>query len=98
MDRDEPVLPRDLDQLIGLINRLRRNDRVYILATQEDAGLLLGGTRLPNLPPSAATVLSRPQRDGHRPRVVQRGIVEEVVMTESAVEGVARIRLVLETP
>ena len=54
--RELRTLPRDLDQLILLINQLRRNDRVFIVATREDAGALVSGARLPNLPPSAATL------------------------------------------
>jgi len=98
MGRDEPLLPRDLDQLIRLINQLRRNDRVFIVATREDAGVLVSGARLPNLPPSAATLLSRPRRSVGSGQVTERGILEEIIPTEYAVEGSARIQLTLEAP
>jgi hypothetical protein len=94
-DYDEPVLPRDLDQLIWLINRLRRNDRVYIVATHEDSGVLLGGSRLPNLPPSASSLLSRPN-GGNVVEIPQRSILEEYVDTDYAVEGSARIQIEVE--
>lgn len=89
----EPVLPRDLDQLIDLINQLRRNDRIYIAATREDSGVLLEGTRLPNLPPSVANVLSRPRSRGSVVAVPRRSVLEELIETEFAVEGSARIEL-----
>jgi len=95
-DANESVIPRDLDQLIWLINQLRRNDRVYVLATREDSGVLLGGTRLSNLPPSVATVLSRPRRHGDLARIGRRSVFEEVIHTEFAVEGVTRIQLEVE--
>jgi hypothetical protein len=93
---DRPVLPRDLDQLIWLINRLRRNDRVYIQASREDTGVLVGGDRMPNLPPSVARVLTRPRSKGHVTTIPRRSVLEEVVWTEYAVEGYARIHLEVE--
>jgi hypothetical protein len=95
---DEPVLPRDLDQLIGLINQLRRNDRIYIVASHEDAGVFLDGVRLPNLPPSATAVLTRPRSRGNHTAIRRRHILEEAVRTEYAVEGSARIELEVERP
>jgi hypothetical protein len=92
----EPVLPRDLDQLIRLINQLRRNDRIYVAATREDSGILIDGVRLPNLPPSVSNVLTRPKRRGNFTRVPRRAVLEEVIRTEYAVEGVARIELEVE--
>jgi hypothetical protein len=96
LDEHEPVLPTDLDQLIWLINQLRRNDRVYILATREDSGVLLRGARLPNLPPSVATVLLRPRSHGNLTYIPRRSILEEVVEMDYAVEGSAQIQLEVE--
>jgi hypothetical protein len=97
-DDREPVLPRDLDQLVRLINQLRRNDHIYVAATREDSGVLLGGARMPNLPPSVAHVLSRPPSRGNFVRVPHRNILEESVETEYAVEGSAEITVEVETP
>jgi hypothetical protein len=93
---DEPVLPRDLGQLIRLINRLRRNDRIYIVASKEDTGILLGGTQLPNLPPSVGSVLSRPRSRGNYTVVSRRSVLEEVIPTDYAVQGLTRIQLQVE--
>jgi hypothetical protein len=95
-DHGEPVLPRDLDQLIWLINQLRRNDHIYVLATREDTGVLLGGARMPNLPPSVARVLTRPRSRGNLSIIPIRSILEEVIPTGYAVEGSARIQLEVE--
>jgi hypothetical protein len=96
--RDEPVLPRDLDQLIRLINQLRRNDRIYIAATREDSGVVLQGSRLPNLPPSAATVLSRPRSRGNFAAIPSRALFEETILTELSVDGLARIEFEVQAP
>jgi hypothetical protein len=94
----EPVLPRDLEQLIRLINRLRRNDRIYVAAEREDPGVLLRGARMPNLPPSVATVLTRPRSKGNFLVVPKRSVLEEIILTEYAVQGLARIELEVDTP
>ena len=97
-EQDELMLPRDLDDLVELINRLRRNDQIYIRATREEAGVRLHGARLPNLPPSVATVLSRPRRSSGVEQTVERGVLEETISTEYMVEGSTRIQLIVEQP
>ena len=97
-EQDELMLPRDLDELVELINRLRRNDQIYIRATREEAGVRLQGARLPNLPPSVATVLSRPRRSSGVEQTVERGVLEETISTEYMVEGSTRIQLIVEQP
>jgi len=96
--RDEPVLPRNLGQLIRLINELRRNDRIYVVANREDSGVLLAGVRLPSLPPSAIGILSRPKRRGNLTIVPSRRILEEVIATDYSVEGAARLEIEVEAP
>lgn len=94
----EPILPRDLTQFIWLINHLRRNDRVYVLASSVDDGVFLGGARLPNLPPSVASVLSRPRSKGNFAVIPQRAILEVEIPTEFSVEGLSRIQIEVESP
>jgi hypothetical protein len=90
-DVEGPIYPRDLEQLVTLINRLRRNDRVYVLASRSDSGAYLGGARLPNLPPSLTSILTRPRSFGNFAYVPERGILEEEIRTDTAVEGFARV-------
>lgn len=97
-DADEPVLPRDLQQLVWLVNQLRRNDRIYIVARRDDAGVLLGGARLPNLPPSAAALLGRPGNEGNLVSISERSVLEEVVATDYAVAGLVRIEIEVRAP
>ncbi len=96
--RHEPIIPRDLAQLVRIINQLRRNDRVFITATREDPGALLGGSRLPNLPPSVAQILSNPRQRGDFLPVPQRSVLEETIPTQFAVEGAATIELEVVAP
>jgi hypothetical protein len=94
----DPVFPRDLTQLIRLVNRLRRNDRIYIVASRADTGVSLGGARLPNLPAAAAAIVSRPRSVGNYALVPQRGVLEEEIAAGNAVEGLARVQLEIEEP
>lgn len=94
----EPLMPRDLAQFVRLINHLRRNDNIYLVASRDDDGVFLGGARLPNLPPSITGVLTRPRNRGNVTTVSRRGVLEEEIPTQFAVEGIARIQLVVETP
>ena len=90
---EEPLLPRDLDQLVRLINQLRRNERVYIVASQPDTGWLIDGVRLTNLPPSVAAVLGRLGGRGSRITVPRRHAVEESLPAGDVVEGSVRLEL-----
>jgi hypothetical protein len=95
---DTPPAPTELAQLIQLINRLPRNDRVYLVATREDNGVFLGGARLSNLPPSLATVLTRPRNRGNFATVSQRTVLEEYLPVDYQVDGVARVQVEVEAP
>jgi hypothetical protein len=86
-DRSDDFVPRDLKQLIFLINHLRTNDRLYAILTRSDNGLLFQGERLPNLPPSVSQVMARPQTRGNYLRVLYRGVAEESIALGYAVEG-----------
>jgi hypothetical protein len=95
---DDPVMPRGLGQLIQLINGIRRNDRVHVVALAEDSGAFLDGTRLPNLPPSVASVLARPRSAGNYTSLRYRGVLQDEIPTSHAVEGIARVQVEVEAP
>lgn len=95
---EDGFAPRTLKQLVGLVNRLRRNDRIYIVGIRADSGVFVGGARLPNLPPSAQAILSRPRSFGHTTVIPQRGILEEEILIPYAAEGFARVPLDVEAP
>jgi hypothetical protein len=95
---DSPPVPTELSQLIQLINRVPRNDRVYLIALRDDNGVFLDGARLPNLPPSVATVLSRPRSRGNFSSVAQRSVLEEAIPVPHHVDGMARLQIDVEAP
>jgi hypothetical protein len=97
-DVDGPIAPRNLDQLVTLVNRLRRNDRLYIFASRPDNGVFLGGTRLPNLPPSVTTILTQPRSFGNYTFVPQRGVLETDILADGAVDGFVRVSVDVAAP
>ena len=76
-----------------LVNRLRRNDRVYIVASRADNSVFFGGARLPNLPPSVTSILTRPRSYGNYTFVPERGVLEEDISADGAVEGFVRLAI-----
>ena len=84
---DDDFSPRDLKQLIWLINHIRSNDKVYAVLTRSDNGIVFQGERLPNLPPSIAQVMVRPQTRGNYLRLGYRGVAEETIDTPYMLTG-----------
>ena len=50
--------PKDLTQVIKELNKLRKNDRLYIKIVSNEPGVMIGGQEMPSLPPSMAAVLN----------------------------------------
>lgn len=86
-DRGDEFVPKDLDQLIWLINHLRHNDRLYAVLTRGDNGILFQGERLPNLPPSVSQVMARPQTRGNYQRLFYRAVAEESIPVGFSLDG-----------
>lgn len=69
--------PSSLDQLIGILNGLRSNDRIYIKAFSNDPTLIMKGEFLYFLPSSVYSVLSSSQTIGSSQRVNRVGLWED---------------------
>src|SRR3989449_732094 len=93
---DEDFHPRDVAQLIWLINHLRSNDKVYAVLSRADNGILFQGQRLPNLPPSVAQVMVRPQTRGNYLRLWYRGVAEETLETDYMLTGFKQLTVDVE--
>src|SRR5258706_196114 len=57
-------VPRDLGQLIGAINKTKKNDRLYLRLLRPAAGVVIGSSELPNLPPSVVATLNNDRSSG----------------------------------
>jgi hypothetical protein len=58
------LTPRDLGQLIGFLNRMRRNDRLYLRFSRREPGVVMRGEGMPGLPPSILSVLQSERKSG----------------------------------
>lgn len=59
--RMQGFIPRNLDQLLRILNSLRKNNRIYFKIFAEKPGLFLKGEELPNLPPTLKSMFSSPR-------------------------------------
>ena len=50
--------PGGLKQVINELNKLRKNDRLYVKILTSAPGVMIGGEELPSLPPSMAAVIN----------------------------------------
>src|SRR5215471_6999029 len=51
-------VPAGLRQVISELNKLRKNDRLYIKVVTNQPGVVIGGEEFPSLPPSMAALLN----------------------------------------
>jgi SpoIVB peptidase S55 len=56
--RGPSSVPSGLQQVINELNKLRKNDRLYVKILNSDPGVMIGGEELPSVPPSLAAVLN----------------------------------------
>jgi hypothetical protein len=79
--------PRDLEQLIFLINHLRTNDKIYVLLTREGAETIIRGERFSLLPPSRASILLEPQVNEDLLHIREQRITEDSIDTPYVISG-----------
>ncbi len=63
-EQGEELIPRDLDQLIKLINNIRKNDRLYLRLFRRKTGVVVKGEGMPGLPPSIISILKSERDSG----------------------------------
>jgi hypothetical protein len=57
-------VPKDLSQLVGAINRIKKNDRLYVKLFRVTSGAVIGTDEMPNLPPSVVATLNSDRTSG----------------------------------
>ena len=67
----QSFVPKDLGQLVGAINKMKKNDRLYVKLFRITTGAVIGTDEMPNLPPSfVATLNSDRASGGYTPTVL----------------------------
>ncbi len=75
--RIQELVPRSLDQLVRLLNNLRKNNRIYFRIMAPKPGLFLKGEELPNLPPTLKTMFASPRASAAGPTEITRSTLSE---------------------
>jgi len=76
-----------LDQLIGLINRLRTSDRLYMKVARRQGGAIVLNEVMPALPPSVQTTLNANRGRGEVTPLAETSIHEESIPLDQLVVG-----------
>lgn len=87
--------PRSIEALVSRMNRLRRVDHLYLLATRPADGALVNGKALPALPPSVVGMLSSSRASGDVAPLRRAIVAEQRVPVAYAVSGSQRIELIV---
>ncbi len=81
-------VPRDLAQLVGAINKTRKNDRLYLRLLRPAAGVVIGSSELPNLPPSVVATLNNDRSSGgYTPTQLSQVYEKELSAAEFVISG-----------
>jgi len=81
-------VPQDLGQLVGAINKIKKNDRLYVKLFRITSGAVIGTDEMPNLPPSfVATLNSDRSSGGFTPTVLSPIDEKELPPAEFVISG-----------
>jgi hypothetical protein len=84
----QSFVPTDLGQLVGAINRVKKNDRLYVKLFRITPGAMVGTSELPSLPPSfVATLNSERTSGGFTPTALSPLAEKELPPAEFVIEG-----------
>jgi hypothetical protein len=90
----EPFTPTSLRQLIKAINNLKKNDRLYVRLYRDQAGAVIQGEPLPDLPPSLLALYKSEKTSGEVKTINQVIYVEhELPATDSVLSGQKIIKI-----
>ncbi|MDQ3907164.1 MAG: hypothetical protein M3268_02350 [Acidobacteriota bacterium] len=82
------IVPKDLGQLVGALNRVKKNDRLYVKLFRITPGAVVGTDELPSLPPSVvATLNSERSSGGFTPTMLSPLSEKELPAAEFVIEG-----------
>ena len=81
-------VPQDLGQLVEAINKIKKNDRLYVKLFRITSGAVIGTSELPNLPPSViATLNSDRTSGGYTPTVLSPIYEKELPPADFVITG-----------
>jgi len=70
-------MPRSLDQLVRVLNNLRKNNRIYFKIIASKPGLFLKGEEMPSLPPTMKSMFTSPRAAASAPTELNKSTLSE---------------------
>ena len=90
-------VPRDLGQLVGAINKIKKNDRLYLKLLRPAPGMVIGTSELPSLPPSVVATLNNDRTSGgYTPMALSLVYEQELPPAEFVITGQQVITVTLK--
>jgi hypothetical protein len=84
----QQFVPKDLSELIGTINQVKKSDRLYVQLSRTTNGAIIGVSEMPNLPPSMLATLNNDRTVGGIKPTVQTIVTEqEIAPAEFIIAG-----------
>ncbi len=84
----QAFVPKDLAQLVNAINKIKKNDRLYVKLFRITPGAVIGTDELPSLPPSVIATLNSDRTSGGFTATMLSPIYEEELpAAEFVIEG-----------
>ena len=84
----QAFVPKDLGQLVSAINKIKKNDRLYVKLFRITPGAVIGTDELPSLPPSVVATLNSDRTSGGFTATALSPIYEEELpAAEFVIEG-----------
>lgn len=81
-------VPKNLADLIKMINSVKKNDRLYVQTFRVTNGAIIGARELPNLPPSVLATLNNDRTaGGFKPTVLTTLTEQEIAPADFVISG-----------
>jgi hypothetical protein len=92
----QPLQTRNLPQMISVLNKARKNNRLYVRLISQDGGAVVKGESLSALPPSVMAVMESDRNGGNFSPLRSALLGEWELATGHAVTGSRTLRLDIE--
>ena len=91
-------VPTGLKQVISELNKLRKNDRLYIKVVSNEPGVVIGGEEFPSLPPSMAAVINTDRSSSRNVTGMANSTVREYELPQSkyVIQGQRSLNLTIK--
>ncbi len=80
--------PKNVSELVNVINRVKKSDRLYLQVTRVTNGAIIGSSEMPNLPPSMLATLNNDRSvGGVTPTILSPIFEQELAPAEFVIAG-----------